>query len=205
LVLKRVDSAASAIASIATQRTSLMIGLLGIIVSIGLYHIAKEATVPLWALFYVLLAWLITSYILVDAIRLSLNHRPRFPSVVAVLSQEGSDAIVLMTDPSDLLGTGNLVSIYYREPRNGFEILLAHGAVRTVQLDSKVQIEIEEWELGSDAVQTGIRNQEPDVLKRLIIRPSISRVTNKEPSEGTSWDAIYTILSNYQNRPESEN
>jgi hypothetical protein len=170
-----------------------------VLVSIGLYHIAKDSTVPLWAIFYVALASLITIYILIDAVRLALESRPTFPAVLAVLEPPAQSQLVLLTEASELFGIGTLVSVYYREPAKGFEILLAHGAVQTVQTDTKVQIKVEQWETGNDTVQTQIRQQEPDALGRLIIRPSVSRGRNT--TDLRHWNTITAaILADYEEK-----
>lgn len=167
--------------AVAAERTSLITGFLGIGLSLLTIFILPQWSVPFSWIMTVTIILLVMLWIVFAAVGRATEHSHKFlPSVRAVVNDYDSDGrIVLLLEKSDLFAMATAVSIYYEDDSN-LERLVAGGVVQNVQGNGLIQILVEEWELGQHTTQLKIEQASQDVIKRLRIRPFVSKKRNDE-------------------------
>jgi hypothetical protein len=138
--------------------------------------VTKEATMPIWMTLYLALPLIILLYITVAALRVAHDQAgtENFPEVQAVV-KDHSGGCILLLDQSPLFGMSTLVTVYYRNEQNGFEVMIGHGTVQSIQSDQRIQITIDEWVEGNDDIVSQVKLSVSEFLKRLVVRPSVAR------------------------------
>lgn len=184
------------IASVLAERQSLLLGLAAFGMSSVYYIIAKASVVPSYIFCFVVIALLSIIYVLYESLRRSsAESANRLPSLLAVVPTENSsDQITLLLEPSDLFGMFSRVSIYHRYKDSEYEILIAYGNVVNVQSDRKIQVLVDDWSINSENYLAPLRNQNSSAMLCTIVRPSAPREkTNKKV--GLSHEEIDTIMA----------
>jgi len=103
------------------------------------------------------------------------------PPVRAVKDDgEGLERPTLLLDPSDLFGVGTRVSVFFQEAGSGYEVLVAHGVVRTIQQNKLVQVKVDGWLKGNEDVVREICNEKASALPSVIVRPSVTKETSAD-------------------------
>lgn len=161
----------------ATDRQSLILAFVGIALAIVSHLVSQDRTGPLWLVWYVLIGSLTVIWIILAALRTALSQDTALlPAVRAVVPDTGdSGRPILLLEPSALFGNTALVSIYHRDIPTGYEVLLGHGTVRTVQSDMKIQVKVDEWLPGNAQLVDALRAGQGALLPQIIVRPSVSR------------------------------
>jgi hypothetical protein len=195
------------IASAASERESLILGFVGIALALLVYFVAPSQTAPLWIVGGTAIAAGVVVWILIAAVKKTVQGASLpLPTVLTVVPDE-SDAArpILLLEPSDLFGSSTLVSVYHRDTDTEFEVLVAHGTVRTVQSNRKVQVKIDEWIEGNNAIVDCIANCRADTLNKLIVRPSVVRQRSAELSPETMFRIVSAnLLERYSQDPDME-
>lgn len=99
------------------------------------------------------------------------SQKSVLPKLLRVLNDEKADELLLMFEPSPLFGQNNLVSVYQK--KDGFERFAGIGVVKHIQSNENIQIEVSFPLPNFEEFWTGIRNNEPDIIEKLAIKPSI--------------------------------
>ena len=87
-----------------------------------------------------------------------------------------SDAIAtLLLEKSNLFGHESLVSVYVKE--NAFEKLIGIGYVLTIQQNGLIQVLVIQGVEKQDSIWEKIRSGNSNVLSKLLIRPSIPKIS----------------------------
>lgn len=81
----------------------------------------------------------------------------------------------MLLDQSPLFGMSTLVTVYHRNEQNGFEVMIGHGTVQSIQSDQRIQIAIDEWVEGNEDIVSQVKLSVAEFLKRLVVRPSVAR------------------------------
>jgi len=104
-------------------------------------------------------------------VRQALAERPtELPRVLRSLPAPLSPGgLLLLVEPSSLLGQGIAVSVY--SVVDEFEILIGEGLVQVVQRNQKAQVGITRVTEGNEPIWRSLTDNSPDVLKRTLIRP----------------------------------
>lgn len=79
--------------------------------------------------------------------------------------------VILLLRPNRIFGHAMLVSIYY-DDENQFELYIAAGSVTNIQSNGLIQITVTCWEPAYDHIRGRIVAQEPNHLKRVLVRPA---------------------------------
>lgn len=173
-----------AIGEAATERQSLTLAFAGMALGVVAHLVAPDSKLPSWIVFYATIAFAIVAWILMAALKKALqNQRLDLPKVLTIIAdQEAKIHPILLLAPSTLFGSSTLVSVYHRDQTSGFEVLIGHGTVRTVQSDMKIQVQIDQWVEGNGDLISALCNKNGEVLRQLIVRPSIVREQQWKPS-----------------------
>jgi hypothetical protein len=113
---------------------------------------------------------------LVDTAVTALRAAGReLPAVVAVMAQADEDTQlpVLLLEPSVLFSHDTAVSIYYL--RDGYEMLLALGAVVNVQDDGRIQVRIARTFEGQSDVLAKLTDNNKAALENTRVKPYLPR------------------------------
>lgn len=186
--LDRPKTAVGAFAAAASERQSLMLGILGIIFGFVAYFVAKSEMVPLWAFSFTVIILVSGIYILLKALRDALQDSYiGLPAIRAVI-KDPDDSIrpILLLEPSDLFGISSRVSIYHRFSDTDYELLIGYGSVLTVQGDHRIQVKVDEWVGSNPEIIAGINGQTERHLKGTIVRPSAPNAPRDEGRLGLS-------------------
>lgn len=161
---------------VATERQSLTLALIGIALSVIAQMVTKEATMPIWITLYLALSLIILLCITLATLRVAYDQAgtENFPEVQAVVNDHSGGCILLL-DQSPLFGMSTLVTVYHRNEQNGFEVMIGHGTVQSIQSDQRIQITIDEWVEGNDDIVSQVKLSVSEFLKRLVVRPSVAR------------------------------
>jgi hypothetical protein len=144
-----------------------------------LFVVPDKATLPLnWTLLAAVVVCLLITTILRAAYDAHSSAAPRLPRVRMVMDAPKTyltaSALVLL-DATDLLSHDSIVSLYLVE--NDVEIFLALGKVVNIQLDGRVQVVLVQT---GERIQ-GLKQNRPDELLRLIVKPSVPSTYLREP------------------------
>jgi hypothetical protein len=165
-----------AIIRTATERSSLALAFLGLILSIVYYHLNKELSVPAYILVYCWIFFAIAFWIILSALALACRDQNQTPKVRSIVKDEvDPDFPIMLVDPNPLFGNSSLVSVYYRQNENQYEVLIGHGFVRAVQGNQILQVKIEEWTSGNDDIVGKVSSNDAQYINNIVLRPSIAR------------------------------
>lgn len=174
------------------ERGSVAATIIGTATGVASLVFLPDSTVRLgWLLLAVILLMVATS-IFYAAVKKALNEGLNpLPAVISCyVPEDSTQPTILMSSPSELFGVSSLVSVYY-ENDTGFEILLAHGYVNSVQRNGNIQVAVENWEEGHPDVRSDIQKSKREELQRLIVKPSVVR---KEPQIQELASILYPLL-----------
>lgn len=171
------QSVLGVIVTTATERQSLVLGLIGVAVAIIAHLVVVDQKVPLWAFWYLAIFLIIIVGVCIAALKTALDsEKISLPSIRAVIEDNADKELpFLLLDSSELFGHSTLVSIYHRNAESGFEALIGHGTVYTVQSDLRIQVKIDKWLPGNDDLITSIKSQNGAILSQTLVRPSVQR------------------------------
>lgn len=160
-----------------SERSSLALAILGVILSIALYFVSKDSQIPTWILLFSWIFFAVSTWILIASINSAYSSSPyQSPRVRSIVKDYNDiDYPILLVDPNPLFGNSSLVSIYYRQNDNQFEVLVGHGFVRAVQGNQMLQIKVEEWTSGNDDLISKITSNDASFIVNVVLRPSITR------------------------------
>jgi hypothetical protein len=180
------------------ERQSWMLAIFGIILSVVTYFVAKTTMIPLWSLIFTAMILIYLIIIMFAAIARSIRlGQVDLPAVLTVVQDNADQATpILLLAPSPLFGTSTLVSIYHRDHASGFEVLVGHGTVRTVQSDSKIQVKIDQWVEGSADIAAATSNNNAEIICHLIVRPSVVRERAPASEEVNLLRQFLTAMQN---------
>lgn len=170
-----------------TRLQSLILALVGIIASIVVWWAAPDVTVQIGWLWITLIVASVMIWLLIDVARRLLGRQARFlPIVVTSLPSNGlTERPILILQPSELFGHGSLVTVFYVDD-NGIELQVGSGYVVTIQTDRQIQVELTHWAAAHVGVLDGIKATSRDVLKRLLVKPSVTQGS----LEGRAFDSL---------------
>lgn len=154
-----------------------VINIVGVVLAIiGFFVVPNTSTLALkWVLVvFVLFCLLLT--MMSRAAWEAYNSQTLFsPKVLIVMSAPKAykPAFALfLVEPAPLFSHDTVVSIYYLQ--EDVEKLVAIGKVINIQYDQKIQIIVQDYDIGDKA--QGIENNSVHELSRLIVKPSLPNV-----------------------------
>jgi hypothetical protein len=166
-----------ALLSAISERQTLALAFASLVLGVVAHLVSRDDLIPLWAFWYLAILSVATLWIVLAALKKALQEKVSLPAVRAVVSDPPDhDRPILLLEPSILFGISTLVAIYHRDSGTGYEILVGHGVVRTVQTDRQIQVKVEEWSSGNDELVSRILNQNTATIDALIVRAGSMRV-----------------------------
>lgn len=174
--IKARRSIASALFDAALSSHGFVIGGISVGLAILSFVVSPSSTIALqwfWLAIIMLFGFI---WLVAAALRDSLaQEKHTLPEVLCSISMNDTPELpILLVEPSDMYGTNTLVSLYFRETQSGFEFSVGQGIVSHIQLDQKIQVQIEHWFEGNQNILDGIRQNNTMFLSGLIVRPSVA-------------------------------
>lgn len=126
------------------------------------------------ALFFIMLPIiyiaLTTAYTIYEDLLKNLPHRPRVITARLPSKYYSASIAVLVTEPTEDLTHGSIVSIYFLV--SGFEELIALGEVINVQDDKKVHVLIT-YDHDLEKYRKDIMNNDKEALEKIVLKSAI--------------------------------
>lgn len=165
------------VAEAAMERQNLVLGFAGIALGLVAYFVNENATVPMWGFLFLLVIFFVTVGVMGAAIGAILREgNERWPKILsAVTDKTDGERPVFLLEPSLLFDVSTLISVYYRDIFNNFEILLAHGTVISIQSDARIQVKLDEWVCDDQNIKRRILGNNGETLRQLIVRLPVAR------------------------------
>jgi hypothetical protein len=172
----KVSSMASALFDSIMSSHGFLIGGVSLVLAILSLAVGPTSTIALKWFWLLAIALATIIWLFAAALRSSLvTERHTLPGVLRSISINDTPELpILLVEPSDMYGTNTLVSLYFRETQSGFELSVGQGIVSHIQLDQKIQVQIENWFEGNSNILDGIRQNDIQYLSGLIVRPSVA-------------------------------
>lgn len=170
------NSMASALFDAIMSSHGFLIGGVSLALAVLSFVIVPSSSIALKWFWLATISLIAIIWLFAAALRKSLdNERHVLPGVLRSISMNDTPELpILLVEPSDMYGTNTLVSLYFRESQSGFEFSVGQGIVSHIQLDQKIQVQIENWFEGNANILEGIRQNNIQYLSGLIVRPSVA-------------------------------
>lgn len=166
----------------AGEQQGAILGLVGIAASVIVWFLAPDLNIKIAWLWVASTVFLVIIWLLIATCK-RLNEKPAqyLPRALTALENNGiSKNPIIILERSDFFGHGSLVTVFYVNDHD-IELQVGSGQVATIQMDGKIQVEIDRWSENHRDKLEALMSRSKDALLRTLVKPTTTSLFANSP------------------------